>query len=154
MALRVSMQDQDGIAAWAAPRMGLADGDRLPDDMIMLGIYRDDDLVGAVGFNAFYGDYASIHVASDGKRNWLNRKILRAVFGYPFQFRNLRRLNLVTARWNRDAQILALKCGGIPEGYMRKANGNGEDAVIFGILREECPYFSFFDGGHHGEERA
>lgn len=153
MPTMVTMTDQPRLRAWAAPYMGVT-ADELSTDMVLLGVVRDGKIIGAVGFNAFYGDQAAIHVASNGQRTWINKLVLRAVFGYAFQHRNVRRLNLIVPVWNRDAQILALKSGGLPEGYMRKAAGDGSDAVIFGILREECPYFSMkpVTGGHDGQE--
>lgn len=140
MATRVTMADQDRIRAWAAPLMGVAAVD-LAQDMVLIGVLRDDEIVGAVGFNAFYGSQCEIHVASNGRRNWINKAVLRAVSRYAFAHRNLRRLNAIVPVWNRDAHILALRFGGIPEGYLRKAAVDGGDAAMYGILREDCPYF-------------
>lgn len=153
MSLKVTMQDQTRLRTWAAPYMGVT-AEELASDMVLMGVLRDGEPIAAVGFNAFYGDQAAIHVASNGRRDWINRAVLRMVFGYAFSFRNLRRLNLLVPVWNRDAQILALKSGGLPEGYMRKAASDGSDAALFGILREDCPYFSMkpITGGLDGQE--
>lgn len=149
MPLRVTMSDQPRLRAWAAPHFGVGH-DEVAPDMVLIGVLRGDEIVGAVGFNAFYGDQAAIHVASNGRRDWISKLVLKAVFGYAFSHRNVRRLNLVVPVWNRDAQILALKSGGVPEGYLRKASADGRDAVLFGILREDCPFFLRFHGVSDG----
>ncbi len=137
MAVVATLRDQQRLRDWAAPRMGV---ERLADDMVVMGILNGDVVVAAVGFNAFYDGAASLHVASDGGRRWLTKRTLRAIFGYAFGYRGLRRLNLIVAASNKAPQILALKCGGVPEGYLRRAAPDGSDAVIYGILHDECPW--------------
>ena len=138
MSLTVTMENQPEIRAWSAPIMGVED---LANDMVMIGVKdRDGNLGAAIGFNAFYGNTASIHVASNNARRWLDKSVLRAVFGYAFIHLKIERLNLYVPPWNKEAQILALKIGGVPEGYMREADGPGQDMVIYGILKRECPW--------------
>lgn len=133
--LTLTMNDQETLRAWAAPRMGVAS---LASDMVLIGIMDGNEIVATVGFNADCGTMGDIHVASNGSRRWVNRRILRIVFAYAFDHRGWKRLNLVVPVWNKETQILAIKSGGVPEGFVRQAGPNGEDEILFGILADEC----------------
>lgn len=148
MSLHLSMRDQDSLRQFAAPHFGIP-VETLADDMILIGVLQGENIIAAVGFNGFYGSSADIHIASNGRRAWLNRRIIKAIACYAFLHRNLKRLNAVLPVWNRDAQIFAIKIGGVPEGYMRKAAEDGGDAVMIGILREDCPFLLSAHGERH-----
>lgn len=137
--LHLTMADQPRLLAWAAPRMGVAEG-RMPSETVAIGVL--DRATGAIeaviALNAFYGAGASLHIASDGGRRWLSRKVLAAVFGYAFSFRGLRRLSLLVSVANVPPQVLALKLGFRIEGVARCAAQDGRDGVLFGMLAEDC----------------
>lgn len=136
----VTMRDQERLIRWAEPIIGVEPG-RMPSETVALGVIDEaDDLQAVICFNAFYSDYASLHLASNGRRRWLSRKVLRVVFGYAFEFRKLRRLNFVVSVNNIPVQVLALKLGLRIEGCTRCGANDGSDGILFGMLAEECPW--------------
>ncbi|SDX74117.1 GNAT family N-acetyltransferase [Roseicitreum antarcticum] len=138
--MRVTMQNQADLIAWAEPRMGV-EKDMMPSETVALGVMNDAGGIEAViCFNAFYSTYASLHVASNGGRRWLSRKVLALVFGYAFTHLNLTRLNFLVPHHNIPVQVLALKVGLRIEGVARCGANDGSDGVLFGMLASECPW--------------
>ena len=88
-------------------------------------------------------------VASDGSKRWLSRSFLRAVFAVPFAQWGMSRVTALVRPTNEAAlgfdRNLGFKC----EGRMRAAFGD-EDAIIFGMTREECRFLE----SRYGQERA
>ncbi len=122
--------------------MGVEPG-HMPSETVAMGVLDEaGEIQAVICLNAFYGNCASLHLASNGNKRWLSRKVLRVVFGYAFHFRKLRRLNFVVSVWNVPVQVLALKVGLRVEGYTRCGANDGSDGILFGMLAEECPWLS------------
>lgn len=142
--MRVTLDPQDALRAWAEPRFGLADC-RLPDETICLGVVdQRGEIHAVVCLNAFYSHYASIHIASNGRRAWASPQVLRCIFGYAFDHLGLRRLNCIPSVNNLAAQILALRLGFEFEGRTRCGADDGSDGIVLGMLAENCRWI---DGG-------
>lgn len=150
--MRVTLDPQEELKAWAEPRFGIEDC-RLPAETVALGVMDAQGGIHAVVcLNAFYGHYASIHIASDGRKSWASPQVLRCIFGYAFNFLGLRRLNCITSVNNLPAQILALRLGFEFEGRTRCGADDGSDGIVLGMLAENCRWI---DGGFsHGKECA
>ncbi len=132
------MADQEGLARFAEPGWNLPSGGIAPD-MVLLGVYDDAGAIrAAIGFNQFYRHYAHAHIATDGKAKWATRATLAAIFGYAFEFRGLTRLTGIQSVRNVRAQVMCLKLGFRIEGMSRQGYEDGTDAVIFGMLADEC----------------
>lgn len=142
MKLRVTMQDQDGLIAWAEPRMGVEAG-RAPPETIALGVLDEAGNIRAViWFNAFYSTHASAHIASDGSREWSTRQVWRTIFGFAFDHLRKTRLMLIIPDWNIKAITFALKLGFKIEGVARCGADDGNDGIVFGMLAQECRWLS------------
>ena len=136
--MRVTMQNQKDLIAWAEPRMGVEAG-YAPPETLALGVVDDAGEIRAViWFNAFYSTHASMHIASDGSKLWSTRKVWRIVFGFAFEHLKLTRLMLIIPYWNLPPQILALKVGFRFEGVARCGADDGNDGIIFGMLAQDC----------------
>jgi hypothetical protein len=136
--MRVTMQNQKDLIAWAEPRMGVEAG-HMPPETRALGVLDDQGRIHAViCFNAFYGNQASLHVASNGRKLWATRKVFQVVFGYAFHHLGLKRLEFRVSCKNVPVQILALKTGLRIEGVARCGANDGEDGIVFGMLAQEC----------------
>lgn len=110
-----------------------------PDDTITIGIETDGVLSAVALFNLFMGEGCCAHIATTGARDWASRTVLAALFAYPFVQCGLTRITLPIARRNIRSQVLALKLGFSFEGRLR-ANAEGDDEIIMGMLRTECPW--------------
>lgn len=143
------MNNQERLLRWAEPRMGVPEG-MLPPESLALGVVRGDEIEAVVILNAFYSRQCAMHVASDGQRRWLNRGILRSIFGYVFDFRGLVRAHAVIPTWNRRAIMFIMHLGFLPEGTAKCGADDGSDGVLFGMTRDTCPWL----GGKDGQESA
>lgn len=135
--LRITQDDQYRLLAWAAPKCGLKG--KWPDETVALGVEDDSGTLQAVFcYNAFYDEACSAHVASNHTRAWATPRIMKAVFGYPFVLLKLRRINLMVPENNQAATIVAIKMGFKVAGVMRGGAPDHSDAIIFGMLAQEC----------------
>lgn len=132
--------DDSRLCVWAAERLGTPDME-WPADTKTIGIESDGETVAVALFNLFLGEGCCAHIATNGARNWASRSALRALFAFPFIQVNLDRITLPIASQNITSQVLALKLGFSFEGRLRNG-ANGDDEIIMGMLREECPWLS------------
>lgn len=120
--------------------------EHLPLDSFCIGITDDTgELQGGVVYTSFDGVGVTLHSA--GKtRMWLNRMFLKAVFSYPFCQLKCRRLTTIVRADNPHASVVAEKAGFKYEGRLRKAEQDGCDLIIYGMLKEECPWLGEKNG--------
>ncbi len=122
------------------PKIGIS-ADDVPDETLALGIRDDQGEVHAcVYFNGFYDDHAALHLASNGRKRWLTRRVIRTVFAYAFHHLGLKRLEMRVAADNIPVQVLALKLGLRIEGVARCGAVGGKDGIMFAMLAHECPW--------------
>jgi len=126
------------VCAWVAERLtGFRSNDFQPCST--LGILRGDQMVAAVIFNNFRKSSRDIHltIAADTP-NWCSRQSLKVIFEYVFTQLGCIRLTVTIAKKNKRARKLALGLGFQYEGKLRKGFDGLEDAVIYGMLHNEC----------------
>ena len=140
MPLRYTMQDQDTLLAWAAPRCDVAFLE-FPEPSIALGAYdADTGAIRAVAvYVQFYEGEVDCHFASDGSRQWARREGLREMFAYPFFRMGARRIQTTVAAHDIDTLVLCIKTGWQIEGRIRAAMPN-DDGILLTMLRGECPW--------------
>lgn len=106
-----------------------------------LGVVDDNnDLI----FGVVYYDYRKpvdiqVCIAAD-KSNWANRETLNILFGYPFRQLNCRRMTAIISKKNKKSRSICERLGFVYEGNARKAMNNGDDAIIYGLLKEDCKW--------------
>lgn len=152
--MRVTMEDQPQLLGWAEAVFGQEQGS-MPPETLAMGV-RDDTgkILAVICFNAFYSHYCTMHVASNGSRRWLDRTVLRLIFGYVFELLRLKRVNIIVSVNNVAVQILALKLGFRMEGYARCGADDGSDGIVLGMLAGECPWIKEREDGEEGRKRA
>lgn len=111
-----------------------------------IGIAKDDGdiknakLVAGVVFNEFRPPQdvrGHIAVADKG---WANKEVLREIFAFPFEELGFHRITAVISKKNKKAQNIVRKMGFKYEGNLRQAMADGDDAIIYGILKEQCKW--------------
>jgi RimJ/RimL family protein N-acetyltransferase len=105
--------------------------------LIAIGIVRDRNLIAGAVFNNFRQTNIEITFASTTPR-WCTRGVLRGIFSYPFEQLGLARLTAVTESTNQSVRAFLCHIGFREEGVMRRGFPSGADAVIYGMLYEEC----------------
>jgi RimJ/RimL family protein N-acetyltransferase len=100
---------------------------------------RDDEgrLMGVCVFE-FKTPFDAHFSCAIADRRCLTRRLLRALFTAVFS--RARRVTALIEPWNAGAIRQARLMGFQPEGYMRMAVEGTRDALVFGMLREECRY--------------
>ena len=121
------------VARWVGERLGLEDFGQYT----AIGIVDDQSIIGGAVFNNYRHPNIEVTFATSTPR-WCSRSILRGIFAYPFLQLKCSRLTAVTEAKNQSVRTFLLHLGFREEGQMRRAFPNGEDAVIHGMLREEC----------------
>jgi RimJ/RimL family protein N-acetyltransferase len=110
-----------------------------------LGVVRNNRLVAGVVYHRFRQIDIEVVIAAD-TANWCFPATMRTLFAYPFGQLGVQRISAVVGRKNKMSRKLVKGLGFKEEGCCRKALDNGEDAFIYGILREECKFIRKSDG--------
>ena len=139
---KVIIYDQDRlISKWVGDKLGIYDF----GPCTTIGVARDGEIIAG----AVYGNY---HLDNSGKplsievtivsidKTWLDRHILSTLFGYPFTRLKVRRVQLTTAKRNKELRIMFERLGFKFEGVLRKAWRGGGDAVVYSMLPHECSW--------------
>lgn len=127
------------VTEWVRTKLGVPDFGL----STALGIIHHGNLVAGAVYNNFhkdaYGKPMSIEVTivSIDKR-WLNRHNLSALFGYPFSQLKVRRVQLRTAKRNKELRKMFERLGFRFEGILRQDWWLGGDCCIYSMLPHEC----------------
>lgn len=128
--------EHERVACWVGGRIGLPEMERGGKS---IGIERNGNLIGGVVYNHWFpGIDIQMHIAGARGEPWLSRPILNALFYYPFVELGLRRVTSPVAASNDACLRLVRHLGAVHEGTLRRGWFNGEDLLVFGMLREEC----------------
>jgi RimJ/RimL family protein N-acetyltransferase len=133
--------DQDYLGNWLCSRTGF-----IPTKRLMC-IGRTDSqgkLMGVVGYDGFNGASAEMHCAGEG--NWLSRKMLYAVFDYPFRVCGLEVVLIQVASGNVESLKLVTHVGFKVEAIINGAHPDGA-LWILSMNRKECRFFKETSNG-------
>lgn len=125
------------VAAWVEQLMPAFAGDDHFGVCTAIGIAEGSQLIAGAVFHNYRGHDIEISFAATDPR-WASRQRIRAIFGYPFHQLGVVRLTTVTGRKNKRARKLDEGLGFKLEGVLRKGYDGQQDAMIYGLLREEC----------------
>lgn len=104
-------------------------------------IFLDGELIAAVvwhNYDAWAGN-VEVAIAADSPR-WIGRERLSALFHFPFVAMGCRRVTARISAVNARSRKLCEGLGFQLEGLMRKASPDGNDMLIYGLLKEECRF--------------
>jgi RimJ/RimL family protein N-acetyltransferase len=138
------------VAKWVSSRISIFEYGSTP--YTALGLMNQTGMIIA---GCVYQNYTKrdihMHTAALPDKRWLNRHFLGECFRYPFeQLGCLRVTGLVPAK-NTDAQRFDEHLGFVYEGRIRQILPNGDDLLIYGMLREECRWLKV--GLNHGRKQ-
>ena len=125
---------KDRLLAWARPHIETGD---LPVETYAIGHARGDEILAVVLYTWFTDHNCAMHVASNGRADWMSRGFLAAAFAYPFIQLGLRRVTAYVASRNERALTIDGRLGFRVEGVMKQAAGD-DDLIVMGLLREHC----------------
>jgi hypothetical protein len=83
--------------------------------------------------------------AAIGDRRCLSRRLLKAIFRALFS--KAVRVTAEIASTNKDAIRMMERLGFVYEGYCRRGINGVQDALVFGMLEEDCKFLPGYAGG-------
>ena len=106
-----------------------------------IGVTEDNRLIAGAVYHNFHDHqghkFVEVSVIATEPR-CCNRRVLRALFRYPFEQLRVRRLQTTVAKRNKRARRLVMRLGFRYEGTGREAWFSGGDACIYSMLPQEC----------------
>lgn len=125
----------DEAVAWAKKIIGI---EGLTGKVASVSLVDDNnEFVAVTVFSAWTGTNIDMHIAARPKSHWLSRSFFNASFELPFLVLEVPRVTGLIRASNLDAQRFVSRLGFSWEGRMRKAFPDGEDLVLYGMLRED-----------------
>jgi len=103
-----------------------------------IGLEKDGELVGGVLYEGFNGKNIWMHCAGVG--SWINRKILKAAFAYPFVQCNVQNVWGWVEASNHKARKLNEHLGFVAHTELQGAAKDGGPVIIYRMTREECRF--------------
>lgn len=135
---RIIGNDRQRGLAWAVPRLDAGSGHWEGASCLILE--KDGDITAVAVYNHWYPKKSvEISIASVGGR-WLTRPFLTAVFSTPFIEWEMRRVSSSIAEDNTKSIRFCEHLGFRREGCLRQAAPNGQDLLLYGMLKSECRY--------------
>lgn len=135
------------VAQWVCDRIeGMTLGDSPYWAMGLLD--RRGYLVAGTVYSNFTQRDVHIHHAQLTPRS-MSARYLGETFRYPFHQLKVRRCTVIVAASNAASLRFVRNLGFVQEGRIRSFFETGDDAFIFGMLREECRWLSL--GIKHGK---
>ena len=102
----------------------------------IIGIQIDGKIIGSVIYSRYRPPDIEIGIYTIDKR-WCNKRVLSAIFDYPFNQLQCKRVTAQTDPANPAVCNFLKRIGFIEEGRLRQALPHG-DALVLGMLRHEC----------------
>lgn len=111
---------------------------------VALGVIRNENLIGGVIYHNYVGHDCQVSIAVDrvAFMPW------RALFSYPFEQLNCARLTALVGRKNKPSRRLVETLGFKLEGVHAKGLDGIEDAMSYGMTKDQCRWIK---GRHHGK---
>lgn len=98
-------------------------------------------VVGGVAYNNYRHPNIEMTIATTTPK-WCSRGVLAALFAYPFRQLACTRVTAITEVMNQPTRAFLCRLGFQEEGVLRKAFPGGIDAVVHGMLAEECRWLT------------
>ena len=118
-----------------------------------LGVVRGGYLLGGVVYHNYTGHDIQASLAFD-RPGWALPGTLRALFGYPFNDLKVSRMTAIIGRKNKRSRKLCEGLGFKLEGVHAKGLDGFQDAMTFGLLKENCRWIKDRTHGQINAGRA
>ncbi len=137
MSVKIVLGEDEFVAGWLSKQLDIDDFGACTT----MAFVENGTLLGACLFNNYRHPGIEATIATISPR-WCTRTILSRIFSYPFRQLRCTRLTAITEVMNQPARAFLCRLGFQEEGTLRKAFPGGKDAVIHGMLAEECRWLT------------
>ena len=131
----------DYLKHWTAKQIGI-DGF---GPSVAIGVQRDGEIIAAAVYHDLRQGQIEASIAATSQR-WASRSVLHTLFAYPFLQVGAHRLLVTCDEANEKAMKMNSQLGFTQEGRLRQMYAP-HDAVIWGMLKDECKWIRNQDNG-------
>lgn len=137
MPLDIVVGQKEQVALWMLDRLPFITD--LPVWYDAIGVARDGQFVGG----CLYSEYrpcaggGQLQMWAAG-HNWLSRRVIETMLGFPFNVIGCHRVTAMTAKGNKPSRALLERLGFVEEGKLRRGFDTRQDLILYGLLRSEC----------------
>lgn len=132
--------DDERLVAWAEDKIRHG---RFRNDAQAIGHTINGELVGVVVYDTFSARSCLVSLASNGTKRWMTHEFAARAMAYPFLQCGFARLDAKVSSTNEQSLRFTRHFGFKEEGVSRQAGRDGEDLILFGMLRRECRFLPF-----------
>jgi hypothetical protein len=142
------------ICQWVADRIPGMDLGTGPISSIGL-VDESGYLHAGIVYGMYTGNDIVLSIALLNKRS-ITRRFIEEGFKYPFLQLQCTRVTVMVARDNKASHAFVKRLGWKREGVLREWYQDGQDAIVYGMLRRECRWihprkrYGQHDAGQHG----
>jgi RimJ/RimL family protein N-acetyltransferase len=102
------------------------------------GLVRDGEIIAGILCDRFGIRECQMHIATKEGSHWATRDNCAIAFGYVFNYLRRERVTVETPVSNTRMVRVNDHLGFMREGVKRCVTADGGDAIIFGMLKDEC----------------
>ncbi len=128
------------VAEWISFGLGEVDSKWIGSSYYTMAIIINDKLVGGVVFHDYRVKHDVWLTIYTTDRKWCNRKVLRRIFNFVFEDLKCQRASVLVDDDNEQSLNLVKRLGFRQEGFLRCFRENGKNAVLLGMLKNECKW--------------
>lgn len=103
-----------------------------------IGIVQDGKLIAGAIYSEYRPPVDIREAFAAISPTWANKATLRNLFWYPFNHLKVRRMTAIIGSKNKISRDVTERLGFKQEGICRASMDDGDDAIIYGMLKEEC----------------
>lgn len=133
----ITYRSDRAVGEWVRERIPGIEG--WMGDFVTMGFVLDGELLGGVVYDAYTGFDVNMHQCIEDSRV-VTRGTLRAAFSFPFMQLRCQRVTGLVPSSNLAAQRFDEHLGFVLEGRKRHAFPNGDDELIYGMLKADCRF--------------
>lgn len=127
------------VGEWVAKRIPLIGRREKFGQYSSIGIEDKGKLIAGCVYSNYTSNDIYMNFAADNKK-WANKENLNLFFAYPFYQLKLPRVSAFADKGNRQSRRLIEGVGFKYEGKKRKIIDGRHDAIMYGMLIDECKY--------------
>jgi len=131
----------DYLKHWTAKQIGI-DGF---GPSVAIGVQRDGEIIAAAVYHDLRQGQIEASIAATSQR-WASRSVLHTLFAYPFLQVGAHRLLVQCSYANKKAMKMNRQLGFTEEGRLRQLYAP-HDAILWGMLKDECKWIKGQDNG-------
>jgi RimJ/RimL family protein N-acetyltransferase len=128
------------VADWVAGRIPIFEFGSSPYTAI--GLMDNGVMIAGVVYQNYTRLDIQMHAAAIEGARWLTRPFLGEVFRYPFEQLQVHRVTALIPGTNTRSERFCKHLGFKKEGRVREILPQGEDLLVYGMLKSECKFLN------------